>query len=139
MTAGVRGDPVRVGDRDCLAASPRELGVSPATAHPRLKEWETAGVFARLHNVLRERLNPAGRIDWSASVVDGSHIRALQGALTGPSTVDRARTGSKHHLIVDPSGIPLGRRNRNDVTQLLPLAPVDAFRQSLRLAETRRR
>ena len=96
-------------------------------------------MFARLHNVLRERLNPAGRIDWSASVVDGGHIRAPHGALTGPSTVARARTGSKHPLIVDPSGIPLGRRNRNDVTQLLPLAPVDAFRQSLRLAETRRR
>jgi transposase len=35
------------------------------------------------------------------------------------------RTGSKHHLIVDPSGIPLAvtltGANRNDVTQLLPL------------------
>jgi transposase len=66
---------------------PRELGVSPATAHRRLKEWETAGVFARLHNVLRERLNPAGRMDWSASVVDGGQIRALQGSL------DRALAG----------------------------------------------
>jgi transposase len=45
--------------------------------------------------------------------------------LTGPSPVDRGRTGSKHHLIVDPSGIPLAATltggNRNDVTQLLPL------------------
>jgi hypothetical protein len=43
--------------------------------------------------------------------------------LTGPSPVDRGRTGSKHHLIVDPSGIPLAATptggNRNDVTQLL--------------------
>jgi transposase len=82
-------------------------------------------VFARLHGVLLERLNAAGRIDWSASVVDGSHIRALQGALTGPSPVDRARTGSKHHLIVDRRGIPraitLTGGNRNDVTQLLAL------------------
>src|SRR5215204_7635012 len=49
----------------------------------------------------------------------------FKGALTGPSPVDRARTGSKHHLIVDPSGIPLAITltggNRNDVTQLLPL------------------
>jgi hypothetical protein len=49
----------------------------------------------------------------------------FKGALTGPSPVDRARTGSKHHLIVDPSGIPLAIAltggNRNDVTQLLPL------------------
>jgi len=45
--------------------------------------------------------------------------------LTGPSPVDRARTGSKHHLIVDATGIPLAITltggNRNDVTQLLPL------------------
>jgi transposase len=45
--------------------------------------------------------------------------------LTGPSPVDRARTGSKHHLICDGNGIPLAisltGSNRNDVTQLLPL------------------
>ena len=48
----------------------------------------------------------------------------FKGALTGPSPVDRARTGSKHHLLVDPAGIPLAvslTGNRNDVTQLLPL------------------
>jgi transposase len=49
----------------------------------------------------------------------------FKGALTGPSPVDRARTGSKHHLITDSHGIPLAisltGANRNDVTQLLPL------------------
>jgi len=48
-----------------------------------------------------------------------------QGAHVGPSPVDRARPGSKHHLIVDATGIPLAISltggNRNDVTQLLPL------------------
>jgi Transposase DDE domain len=36
-----------------------------------------------------------------------------------------ARTGSKHHLLVDATGIPLAWTlrggNRNDVTQLIPL------------------
>jgi transposase len=45
--------------------------------------------------------------------------------LTGPSPVDRARPGSKHHLLTDSSGVPLAVTltggNRNDVTQLLPL------------------
>jgi len=45
--------------------------------------------------------------------------------LTGPSPVDRARTGSKHHLLTDSTGIPLAISltggHRNDVTQLLPL------------------
>jgi transposase len=45
--------------------------------------------------------------------------------LTGPSPVDRARTGSKHHLITDSAGVPLAISltggNRHNVTQLLPL------------------
>lgn len=45
--------------------------------------------------------------------------------MTGPSPADRARTGSKHHLITDSAGVPLAISltggNRNDVTQLLPL------------------
>jgi len=47
------------------------------------------------------------------------------GSATGPSPVDRARNGSKHHLLVDASGIPLAFSvtggNRNDVTELIPL------------------
>jgi transposase len=39
--------------------------------------------------------------------------------------VDRGRAGSKHHLLVDASGIPLAYSvtggNRNDVTRLIPL------------------
>ena len=47
------------------------------------------------------------------------------GSETGPSPVDRGRAGSKHHLLVDATGIPLAYTltsgNRNDVTQLIPL------------------
>jgi transposase len=47
------------------------------------------------------------------------------GAATGPSPVDRGRNGSKHHLLVDATGIPLAWTltggNRNDITQLIPL------------------
>jgi hypothetical protein len=43
----------------------------------------------------------------------------------GPSPVDRARPGSKHHIITDGQGSPLAVSltggNRNDVTQLLPI------------------
>ena len=51
--------------------------------------------------------------------------RPKGGSQTGPSPVDRARPGSKHHLLVDASGVPLAVTltggNRNDVTQLIPL------------------
>jgi transposase len=54
-----------------------------------------------------------------------SYSCAFGGLHTGPSPVDRARAGSKHHLITDSGGIPLAITltggNRNDVTQLLPL------------------
>src|SRR5258708_2436498 len=49
----------------------------------------------------------------------------FKGALTGPSPVDRARTGSKHHLLTDSTGIPLAISltggQRNAAPQLLPL------------------
>src|SRR5918912_747735 len=47
------------------------------------------------------------------------------GSAAGPSPVDRARNGYKHHLLVDATGIPLAWTvtggNRNDITQLGPL------------------
>lgn len=53
----------------------------------------------------------------------------MGGAKTGPSPVDRSRSGSKHHLISCGRGTPLAISltcgNRNDITQLLPL--VDAI------------
>lgn len=95
-----RGGRPRVDDRVCFNAIvfvlftgiawqhlPRELGCSPATAHRRLAEWQRLGVFAAMHQELLRRLNAAGQIDWTTGVVDGSHLRALQGGL------DRAVSG----------------------------------------------
>lgn len=85
-----------------------------------------AGVWQRLHELLLAELRGAGLLDFSRAAVDGSHVRAMKGgAKTGPSPVDRGRTGSKHHVIVEAHGIPLAATltggNRNDVTQLIPL------------------
>jgi transposase len=57
------------------------------------------------------------------AVVDSSHCRRKRGSETGPSPVDRARSASKHHLLVDATGIPLAWTvtGGNDVTQLVPL------------------
>ena len=47
------------------------------------------------------------------------------GGLTGPNPTDRAKAGSKHHVITDAQGIPLAAlltgANVHDVTQALPL------------------
>ncbi|MER7023784.1 transposase [Streptomyces ramulosus] len=51
------------------------------------------------------------------------HPRVKGGADTGPSPVDRRKTGSKHHLICDGRGTPFKvittAANANDVTQTL--------------------
>jgi transposase len=60
---------------------PRQIGCSGVTAWRRLREWQRAGVWERLHRELLQRLNAAGRIDWSRGVVVISHIRALRGGL----------------------------------------------------------
>jgi len=84
---------------------------------------------AALHELLLAKLHEADLIDWSRAAIDSSHVRAFGGNKTGPSPVDRARQGSKHHLITCGRGTPLAASlsggNRNDITQLVPL--VDAI------------
>lgn len=60
-------------------------------------------------------------------VCPASHVQAKRGRSrpkVGPSPVDRARPGSKHH-VSDGNGLPLGvsltGANRHDITQLSPL------------------
>ncbi|MGV9847149.1 IS5 family transposase [Streptomyces fungicidicus] len=105
---------------------PQELGFgSGMTCWRRLRDWNKAGVWQRLHEVLLAELNAAARLDWSRAVVDSPRQGPKRGPQTGPSPVDRGRAGSKHHLITDGHGTPLAviltGGNRNDVTQLMPL------------------
>ncbi|MEY9911813.1 transposase [Catenulispora sp. MAP12-49] len=106
---------------------PQELGYgSGMTCWRRLRDWNAAGVWQRLHELLLAELRGAGALDFSRAAVDSSHLRAMKGGpATGRSPVDRGKTGSKHHVVVDGHGIPLAAittgGNRNDVTQLLPL------------------
>jgi transposase len=106
---------------------PQELGFgSGMTCWRRLAAWNEAGVWDRLHVVLLRKLRAAKQLDWSRAVIDSSHVRAARrGPKADPSPVDRARPGSKHHVLVDGQGIPLAVSltggNWNDVTQLLPL------------------
>jgi transposase len=60
---------------------PQEMGCgSGMTCWRRLREWQDAGVWQKLHEILLARLHAAGRIDWSRAVVDSSHVRAVGGA-----------------------------------------------------------
>ena len=60
---------------------PQKLGYgSGMTCWRRLHEWQQAGVFQRLHQLLLTRLRQADRLDLSRAVCDSASLRALLGA-----------------------------------------------------------
>ena len=59
---------------------PQEMGCgSGMTCWRRLREWQAAGVWERLHRVLLDRLRAADQIDWSRAVADSASVRAVLG------------------------------------------------------------
>ena len=96
------------------------------TCWRRLDEWQRAGVWERLHELLLAELHAAGELEWSRAVADSSHVQAKKGApRRARARLTAAGPARKHHLLVDGGGIPLAWTltggNRNDVTQLIPL------------------
>ena len=57
---------------------PQEMGCgSGMSCWRRLRAWQEAGVWDRLHEVLLARLRTADKIDWSRCIVDSSSVRAV--------------------------------------------------------------
>src|SRR5690348_7002615 len=116
-----KGGRPRIPDRACLTGIifvlttgipgeylPQEMGCgSGMTCWRRLRAWQQAGVWDRLHRALLDRLGQAGQITWERAVIDASSVRAKKGAKTGRNPVDRGKPGTKHHLITDQTGLPL--------------------------------
>jgi transposase len=60
---------------------PQEMGCgSGMTCWRRLRDWQAAGVWDRLHRILLDELGGADRIDWSRAALDASNVRAKGGA-----------------------------------------------------------
>lgn len=105
---------------------PLELGCSGRTAHRRLQAWQSMGVWEQLHRHLLKLLHRVGKFDPHVAIIDGVTVRAFGGGeATGPSPVDRRKTGTKHTLLVDRHGVPAAIRtaaaNASDHTQIIPL------------------
>ena len=60
---------------------PQELGFgSGVTCWRRLEEWQRAGVWTKLHELLLAKLRAAGELEWGYAVADSSHVQAKKGA-----------------------------------------------------------
>jgi|SRR5829696_3122864 len=83
----------RIDDRACLNGIlfilvtgigwqqlPQQLGYgSGMTCWRRLRDWQTAGVWDRLHELLLAGLRATSRLDLARAIADSSHVRALKG------------------------------------------------------------
>ncbi len=68
---------------------PQEMGCgSGMTCWRRLRDWNEAGVWRKLHQVLLDELNAASAIDWSRAALDASSVPANKGA-TRPARIRR--------------------------------------------------
>ena len=76
---------------------PPEMGCgSGVTCWRRLRDWQEAGVWDRLHRTLLDRLGEADLIDWSRASLDSASIAAKRGATPSVPTrriaANRARS-----------------------------------------------
>ena len=59
---------------------PQEMGCGCGmTCWRRLRDWQDAGVWTRLHLLLLEKLHQADKIDWSRAIVDSAMLKAVCG------------------------------------------------------------
>jgi transposase len=78
---------------------PQEMGCgSGMTCWRRLKEWQKAGVWERLHLLFLEKLGRAGEIEWSRACVDSATVAAKKGA-TRPAPTRRTKANRARNII----------------------------------------
>lgn len=89
-------------------AIPRQDYAPGSTVHGRFRQWVQAGVFEQAWTVLLEYYDTRVGIDWKWQALDGVITKApLGGEATGPSPVDRGKSGTKRSLLTDRRGAPL--------------------------------
>ena len=89
-------------------ALPRGEYAPKSTVWGRFKQWVEAGVFEQAWSLVLEYYDLELGIDWKWQALDGVITKApLGGEATGPSPVDRAKSGTKRSVLSDGRGAPL--------------------------------
>jgi transposase len=79
------------------------------TIQERLRTWLESECFHQAWQQMAERYEQLRGINWDKVLVDGSKKPAKKGGEdTGPSPVDRSKSGSAIHLATEEHGLPLG-------------------------------
>ena len=83
---------------------PKEMGCrSGSTCWRRLRDWQEAGVWRRLHRVLLDRLGEADKIDWSRASLDSASVAAKRGARRS-ERIRRIAANRARSAILFPTG-----------------------------------
>lgn len=89
-------------------ALPRETYAPGSTVHGRFRQWVQQGVFVQAWQTLLQYYDKEVGIAWKWQALDGVITKApLGGEDTGPSPVDRSKTGTKRSVLTDQRGAPL--------------------------------
>lgn len=128
----------RISDRECFRGilirlvtgcswdvAAKLCGAGETTLRNRRSEWLKAGVFDMVSEEAISGWDRIVGLDLSEVSIDGSiHKAPCGGEGTGPSPVDRGKTGWKWSIATDTNGIPIGwavnGANRHDVILFEP-------------------
>ena len=89
---------------------PKEMGCgSGSTCWRRLRDWQKAGVWRRLHRMLLDRLGAADRIDWERASLDSASVAAKRGASGSARTRRIAANRARSATLWRMEGVSLSR------------------------------
>src|SRR4051812_7927906 len=91
--------------RELRAAAGRACG---STLRRRLDEWSGTALLRQVHVALVRMVRAGPEAAAWDVVIDSCSVRAKRGGeLIGPNPTDRAKRGTKYHLVVASDGIPV--------------------------------
>jgi putative transposase len=114
---------------------------SASTCHRRFQEWEQAGIFVKLLRILLQWYDRVRGIAWNWQVLDSVIVPApLGGGKTGKNPTDRAKSGTKRHVLTDRRGVPLAvtlsGANEVDKNYVVPTLQAQVVRRPPRAVRT---